>query len=761
MIEFKAHISPKNLEVIHSTAEEFKKAAQYRYKEPERYTEILNELYAKESRRRVLNLQKVQEKPEFARIVLNHIAKRENIVDFMVDWCWTYDPRNANIGLPPSIPWIPWMRQVEFIEWFYNLYLNQKSGIIEKSRDQGATWLFCLITLQEWRWVEGFAGGIGSNKLDNVDKRDNPDCIFEKMRTLLRYLPKFWFPKEWDPRKHDKIANLINPENGANVSGQGGQDIGRGGRRSFYFVDESASLEFPKAVDASLSQNTNCQFDLSTPKGMNHFGQKRHSGRVPIFTFSWRDDPRKDKQWYDKEVERLDPVVVAQEIDIDYYASVDGLFIEPKWVRAAIDFKLPANGVRSAGLDVAAGGANNSSLCLRSGPVARVLTWNIENGVDLVHHSFGVCNEHESDYLNYDVIGVGHAVYSVAERTDFPISFAHYAIRANDAPSDRRYPEFKNRTGKEIFFNSRAELWYNVAMRFKKTYDHKTYKKKYPPEEMISIENDGNLVAQLSAPMKFTTDAGKIKCESKEQMLKRGIKSPDEADALVLAFAPQDAGNIHVVEGYTNASSSFQEFVIGDKPSSQRQIALGAICMLDDLTMNGVCAIWNEVEGRLYIYDEVVFERPIAREVASVFADKMRMRQFEVEKIMGNDMMFAEGRRSMMKEINDEFWNLVGHRQSVKIKPPKHYDPIGSLSIINRMIQQDRLRINTTCREMHRQLSSWRLEGGKMKETGMREAILMLCSELRQHIPIEEVLKKMEYVSHLKQADKGVEEPLD
>ncbi len=70
----------------------------------------------------------------------------------------------------------------------------------------------------------------------------------------------------------------------------------------------------------------------------NPFAQKRHSGRIPVFTFHWRNDPRKDEQWYEKECLKIDnPVIVAQELDLNYQASVEGILIPAEWVQAAID----------------------------------------------------------------------------------------------------------------------------------------------------------------------------------------------------------------------------------------------------------------------------------------------------------------------------------------------------------------------------------------------------------------------------------------
>ncbi|RIJ63616.1 AAA family ATPase [Rummeliibacillus sp. POC4] len=56
-------------------------------------------------------------------------------------------------------------------------------------------------------------------------------------------------------------------------------------------------------------------------------------------------------------------------------------------------------------------------------------------------------------------------------------------------------------------------------------------------EGEIQIPNDEDLVGQLSTRKYHVTSKGKIRLESKDDMKARGLRSPDRADALVLAFA--------------------------------------------------------------------------------------------------------------------------------------------------------------------------------------------------------------------------------
>lgn len=746
-VDFKLNISPHVAERMQRFQDAHAEAVKYRYTNKEKYIKLLNNFYQEESLRRWRIMEKVGGNKEAVKAILMHVSKRENIADFLVDWAWTYDPRLSAIGLPTILPWIPWKQQLDFIEWVYNLYLNQESGLAEKSRDQGATWLFCLICVFEWRWTQGFAGGIGSNKLDNVDQRDNPDCIFEKIRTIIRLMPKFWLPEGYEPRKHDKVGNLVNPEMKSQIGGQGGKDIGRGGRRSIYLVDEAASLEFPKQADAALSQVTGCQIDLSTPKGMNHFGQKRHSGKVPVFTFHWREDPRKDAQWYQKEKDRLDPVIVAQEIDIDYHASVEGIFIKPEWIHAAVAVKLKPVGVIAAGLDVAAGGTNKSALYFRYGPVAKGEGFTIPNGVDLAHTAIDLCNKSGAEFLNYDVIGVGHAVKSTIERTERKMEFTAYGLNGGDPPSDIFYEEF-DKTGKEVFFNARAEWWYTIARRFEKTYEHLHGIKKYPEEELISIENNGQLISELSAPKKFITETGKIKCESKQFMLKRGVKSPDQADALAYAFCLRAGGNKRIMDQMD--FNNQQTVRINWALPAHRTKHYGAIVVNKDLSTHCLAAVWDQEDQMLSIYAEHRTENPNPEMIAAELTRRFNLNQVMMDRLYGNKWMFQEGKKTLQKEINGALRRRSSGIQFLKVRQATKYDPLGSLAALMQLVKDGRIIIDSSCVEIHKQLFAWQLQNNKFQHEGMREAILIVISELMAYTPFQQVvMKRPEYSAPL------------
>jgi phage terminase large subunit len=294
---------------------------------------------------------------------------RDNPAQFIIDWGITFDPRNVDIGLPAIIPFILFPKQEEWVMWMVDHWKNRLPGATEKSRDMGVTWLAIALSSTLCLFYENMAIGFGSRKEEYVDRLGDPKSLFYKARKFLSYLPKE-FRGGWDDKKHAFHMRIKFPESGSIITGEAGNNIGRGDRQSIYFIDESAFIENPEKIEASLSQTTNCRQDISTPCGTNNpFYRKVSEGKIDKFTFHWRDDPRKDELWYLKMQSILDPIVLAQEVDLDYFGSVDGIVIPSEWVNAAIDLhkllNYPITGIRKLGFDVADEGKDLNACCGR------------------------------------------------------------------------------------------------------------------------------------------------------------------------------------------------------------------------------------------------------------------------------------------------------------------------------------------------------------------------------------------------------------
>jgi hypothetical protein len=383
----------------------------------------------------------------------------EDPVHFTNSWLWTYDPRRQ----PSCLPFNLFPRQAELLRWLAERESRQEHGLIEKSRDMDVTFLCCAYALHHWLFRSGFSAGFGSRKLELVDRLGDMDSIFEKIRYLLYNLPAWMLPRRFKRDLHDNVARLINPNNEASVTGEGGDNIGRGGRKSIYFIDEAAFIENADTIERSLSQTTNIRIDLSTPNGPgNPFYTKRSSANVAVFTFHWRDDPRKGDAWYAEQKKRLDPVALAQEVDLDYSASVEGICIPAAWVRAAVGLPLLPSGKTVCGFDVGEEGPDYSVLMPRQGPVVgEPASW---RGLLTTESAWKAKEEAQrmgAALVSYDCIGIGVSIKGTWNTAERPLPFQANAVNVGEAPSDHTYwPD--GRTSKEKFINLRAELWWKL-----------------------------------------------------------------------------------------------------------------------------------------------------------------------------------------------------------------------------------------------------------------------------------------------------------
>lgn len=474
--------------------------------------------------------------------VLLEISKahyQNNPVDFIGDWVWTYDPRQQ----PSHLPLVLWPRQVEFVEWLHARFEQSEDGLVEKSRDMGVTWLCISYALWAWLHIPGFKAGFGSRKEALVDRLGDPDCIFEKVRYALGRIPPELLPSGFAVRTHCNFMKLTNPETGSTLTGEAGDNIGRGGRNTIYFVDEAAFIERPDRVDAALSQNTNCRIDVSTPNGVgNPFHRRRHGGAVPVFVLDWREDPRKDEAWYEAQKAKLDPMILAQEVDRDYEASAEDILIPGRWVAAAMGLDLLPSGPRHAGLDVADEGPDSNALAIVRGPVVeRIESWKEGTTTQTARKAVQICNEVGAAELRYDNIGVGAGVRG--ELAEMTLRFDVHGINTGSRKLRGWYEppgeDAPGRLNKDMFLNRKALGWWQLRKRFQKTWERVNDVKHHPVEECISLPRDAyQLQTELSGPKYLRTETGLIQVESKKSMSNRGLKSPNLADALVLAYMP-------------------------------------------------------------------------------------------------------------------------------------------------------------------------------------------------------------------------------
>jgi hypothetical protein len=484
---------------------------------------------------------------------------RENIADFISDWGCTTNPKNPELGV---MPFVLFPRQREFIDFVLReCWANKESGIIDKSRDIGASWLCIAIAVSLCLLHKNIKIGFGSRKEELVDASGDPDSLFWKARTFLQYLP-VEFVGTFDLRKHSSHRRLLFPWNNSAMTGEAGDNIGRGGRSSIFFVDESAYLERPKLIDASLAATTDCRIDVSSVNGMaNSFAERRHSGNVKVFTYHYRDDPRKTPEWAAKKQRDLDAVVWAAEYEINYTASVEGIIIPALWVSAAVDahvkLGITPTGSKRGALDVADTGRDKNAFGVKHGVVlTHSESWKGSGDFDIFHtveRAFMLADQHGLDEFAYDADGLGAGVRGDARKVNEARAEAAGAQKAAASqitvtPHRGSAAVFRpesivpgtERRAEDYFENYKAQSWFSIRERFKLTHRVITGEvTDYDPSDIISLSSEiaelSQLKNELSQPTWKASKSGKLMVEKTPD----GTMSPNLADEVVMLFAPR------------------------------------------------------------------------------------------------------------------------------------------------------------------------------------------------------------------------------
>ena len=171
------------------------------------------------------------------------------------------------------------------------------------------------------------------------------------------------------------------------------------------------------------------------------------------------------------------------------------------------------------GLDVARFGSDSSVLCKRQSNVVHTLErW---RNLDLMQLTGAVVAQYEAcDHKSrpteilVDSIGLGAGVVDRLRELNLPAR----GINVSESPAMGG-----------TYLNLRAELWHKA--------------KAWLEKRDCKIPNNEDLIGELATVRYTFTSNGKIKIESKDDIRRRGLKSPDMADAFVLTFA-SDAATI-------------------------------------------------------------------------------------------------------------------------------------------------------------------------------------------------------------------------
>lgn len=244
-------------------------------------------------------------------------------------------------------------------------------------------------------------------------------------------------------------------------------------------------------------------------------------------------------------------------------ADSEHAFIKPLWISAALNahdvLGFKASGKKFGGLDVADEGEDANAFTRRHGSIVYAIDeWKKGDVIFTANKANTIGLEENLDNIVYDSIGVGAGVKAEFNRIKSKIRVGGF--NAGGKVRDPNKKIYVGKTNGDMFANAKAQEWWNLRTRFYNTWRAIEYGDTFKEDEMISIlvgkggltQNDFDyLRAELSRPRIEYDGNGKVSVESKKDMKKRGIPSPNKADSVVMAFAQANTGmniNLSAVE---------------------------------------------------------------------------------------------------------------------------------------------------------------------------------------------------------------------
>ena len=185
------------------------------------------------------------------------------------------------------------------------------------------------------------------------------------------------------------------------------------------------------------------------------------------------------------------------------------------------------------GVDVGRFGPDKSAICVRRG--RRVLDLRSFARMDtmrLVHEVVRTRQETGAEAIFVDEGGLGGGVIDRLRELGEPVYGVHFGGRA---PHRTR------------FFNTRSEIFWEVRMLLN--------------DGLMVLPPDEELAGQLVSLRYDVSSSGQVRLEGKREMRKRGLPSPDKADALALAFLKPPSLGIW---------TGTEPFLNDDRPASRR-----------------------------------------------------------------------------------------------------------------------------------------------------------------------------------------------
>lgn len=245
--------------------------------------------------------------------------------------------------------------------------------------------------------------------------------------------------------------------------------------------------------------------------------------------------PRIDKEWARSEIEKWGkehPYVLVNVFG-KFPPTQDNKLLGPEIVQKAMRHVVPEAAWRSEpkimALDVARSlNSDRSVICKRQGSVVfRFKVFRLDDLMELTSQVAFEFSEWKADIIFVDETGLGGGVVDRLRQLGVPVVGVNFGSRARDTR----------------FADKRSEMWWEMSQAIKGS----------GGLPGLCLPNDTELASELTAPEHRFDRLSKLRLESKEDLKKRGLPSPDIADSLALTFAEPVFRNMSLSSNVENA----------------------------------------------------------------------------------------------------------------------------------------------------------------------------------------------------------------
>jgi len=319
------------------------------------------------------------------------------------------------------------------------------------------------------------------------------------------------------PKTQYAVARTARPENPEALQGFHANNL-------MFLIDEAPGIEEPifEVAEGALSTPDARVVMTANPTRTEGYFYRSHHEERHFWTtlhFDCLKSPLVAQEYIDKMKERYgkESNIFKVRVRGDFPEASEDVLIPLSWVQEAHGRNVEyPSAQRVAGLDVARFGDDANSLVIRQGQtIFHLDQW---RNYDLMQTVGKVADlyrkEQLFDLVHVDSIGLGAGVVDRLQEMNIPVAGVNVA---ESSPQNERFNRLRD------------QLWWSTREFFE-------YKQSRIEPDIKGLLLD-DLIGQLTSIRYGFTSNGKIRVEGKDEAKKRGLESPNLADALNLTFA--------------------------------------------------------------------------------------------------------------------------------------------------------------------------------------------------------------------------------